>query len=280
MSKRTVLITGCSEGGIGAALAVAFHNAGLKVIATARNINKMTNLAALGIETMVLDVLSEESIQDAASKIKKLDILVNNAGAGYNQTTSDLDIAKAKELYDLNVWSAVRMIQVFLPLLLMSESSPTIVNQTSVLSVVGVPWQTAYGSSKAALASITSGLRYELAPFNINVIELKTALIASKFLEKPGVSESILPEKSIYAPAKSVLNPTLHYADLSSKGADPAQYAKEVVGDVLKKNPPKVIWRGEGATQLWLSTMLPERFINGAISKISHLNEVEKLIKQ
>ncbi|KAK9460851.1 uncharacterized protein V1516DRAFT_695637 [Lipomyces oligophaga] len=232
MADKTVLITGVSEGGIGSALSVAFHEAGLKVIATARNINKMANLADFGIETMALDA--------DASKIKKLDILVNNAGAGYSHT--------AKELFDLNFWSAVRMIQVFLPLLMKSENSPTIINQTTVLSVIAIPWQSTYNSSKAALASITSSRRYELAPFNIKVIELKTALVASKFLDKPGVSESIVPENSIYAPAKSV------------------------VGNVLKKNPPNVIWRGE--------TMLPERFVKDAINKVSHLNEIEKLIKE
>ena len=49
-SKRTVLITGCSEGGMGAALAVAFHKAGLHVYATARELSKMAGLASLGIE--------------------------------------------------------------------------------------------------------------------------------------------------------------------------------------------------------------------------------------
>ncbi|KAK9459456.1 uncharacterized protein V1516DRAFT_679960 [Lipomyces oligophaga] len=278
MTERTVLITGCSEGGIGAALAVAFHEAGLKVIATARNAEKMSNLAAAGIETMVLDVLSEESIQAAASKVQKLDILVNNAGTGYNQTVSDLDITKAKELYDLNVWSAVRMIQVFLPLLIKSENSPIIINQTSSASMIAIPWQMAYNSSKAALASITGTLRFELAPFNIKVIELKTALVATKLYEKPGVTTSVLPENSIYAPAKSVLNPALRYADITSKGTDPAVYAKQIVGDVLKKNPPNVIWRGERATQLWMSTLLPDRFLEGAIRNFTHLDEIEKLL--
>jgi 1-acylglycerone phosphate reductase len=60
--KRTVLITGCSGGGLGgAALAVAFHDAGLQVYATARNPSKMTKLASLGIETLTLNVLSDSS---------------------------------------------------------------------------------------------------------------------------------------------------------------------------------------------------------------------------
>ena len=77
--KRTVLITGCSDGGTGAALAEAFHNSGLRVVATARNVEKMAHLTSLGVETLKLDVLSESSISATVGKLDSLDILVNNA---------------------------------------------------------------------------------------------------------------------------------------------------------------------------------------------------------
>lgn len=73
--KKSVLITGCSDGSLGAGLAMAFHKAGLKVYATARNPAKMRSLEALGIETLQLDVLDDASITKAASQIKQLDIL-------------------------------------------------------------------------------------------------------------------------------------------------------------------------------------------------------------
>ncbi len=87
-SKRTVLITGCSDGGLGAALAIAFHEAGLHVYATARNPSKMTELTSLGIETLTLDVLSDSSITACVNKLSNLDILVNNAGACYSMPVS------------------------------------------------------------------------------------------------------------------------------------------------------------------------------------------------
>lgn len=74
-TKKTVLITGCSDGSLGAALAIAFHNSGLKVYATARNPSKLKSVEALGIETLILDVLDDASIAEAASKITELDIL-------------------------------------------------------------------------------------------------------------------------------------------------------------------------------------------------------------
>jgi 1-acylglycerone phosphate reductase len=114
-SQRTVLITGCSDGGLGAALALAFHTAGLKVYATARNSAKLGQCSSAGIETLIIDVLSSESIQNAASKLPYLDILVNNAGAEYLMPIADLDIADAKKIFDLNVWSYIEVTQAFLP---------------------------------------------------------------------------------------------------------------------------------------------------------------------
>jgi NADP-dependent 3-hydroxy acid dehydrogenase YdfG len=139
-AKRSVLITGCSDGGTGAALAEVFHNSGLRVYATARNVKKMERLASLGIETLELDVLSESSIERCVRGLDSLDILVNNAGAQYTMPVSDLSIPMAKDLFDINVWAHIQVTQAFLPLLMKSESG-MIVNHTSSASVLHVPFQ-------------------------------------------------------------------------------------------------------------------------------------------
>lgn len=136
-SKRTVLVTGCSKGGIGAALAVAFHQRGLRVIATARDPSKMDFFGYSGIEMLPLDVSSEASIQECVSKLSSLDILVNNAGAGLLSAFSDVSVEDAKELFDLNVWAQVVMIQACLPLLRKSDRA-IIVNNTSCERVLSV----------------------------------------------------------------------------------------------------------------------------------------------
>ena len=88
MSQKTVLITGCSEGGIGDALAKYFHKKGIRVIATARDLKKVEHLRVLGIEDIIpLDVVDEDSIKSALESVTKLtngklDFLVNNSGAG------------------------------------------------------------------------------------------------------------------------------------------------------------------------------------------------------
>jgi len=96
-SKRTVLIAGCSDGGLGAVLAIAFHEAGLHVYATARDPSKMTQIASLGIETLTLDVQFDSSIAACVSRLSSLDILVNNASAVYSMPVFDLCIPAAKK---------------------------------------------------------------------------------------------------------------------------------------------------------------------------------------
>jgi hypothetical protein len=86
-NQKSVLITGCSEGGIGDALAQEFLKRGCKVFATARNLDTVQHLKELGCEVYKLDVTDEESVQSAVEFVEKraggkLGILVNNAGTG------------------------------------------------------------------------------------------------------------------------------------------------------------------------------------------------------
>jgi 1-acylglycerone phosphate reductase len=86
MATKTVLITGCSEGGIGDVLAREFRHRGLRVFASARNTNKMRHFADLGIETLVLDVVNKASIKETVQKVEaategRLDYLINAAGS-------------------------------------------------------------------------------------------------------------------------------------------------------------------------------------------------------
>jgi len=87
MEPKIVLITGCSEGGIGDKLAQVFHRRGHKVFATARNLTKVEHLRAMGMATIQLDVVNPKSVKEAVAQVTKitggkLDILINNSGAG------------------------------------------------------------------------------------------------------------------------------------------------------------------------------------------------------
>lgn len=70
--RKTVLITGCSPGGIGHALALCFHSRGLRVFATARTTKQISDLADQGIETLPLIVDNDESILSCFKTVEQL----------------------------------------------------------------------------------------------------------------------------------------------------------------------------------------------------------------
>jgi NAD(P)-dependent dehydrogenase (short-subunit alcohol dehydrogenase family) len=278
--QKTVLITGCSDGGLGAALAVAYHKAGYRVFATARNPSKITASTAMGIETLTLDVVSEESISACVSEVTKLtggtlDVLLNNAGAQYNMPISDLLIPEAKKIFDLNVWSCISIIQAFIPLLMRAKDGAVVVNHTSVGSTAGLPFQAAYNASKAALAMFSDILRLELQGFNIRVVDLKTGGVKSNILSNLTYAE--LPSNSIYAAARDESEKILSGEKLKSlKGTyvEADIWAKEVVNDLTKSKPPYQIWRGGSAWLVRLSTFLPVGMFDGQLNKVTGFDGV------
>lgn len=282
---RTVLITGCSDGGLGAALAVAFHKHGDRVIATARNPAKMASLKDTGIETVQLDVMSEDSIKAAVEAVSKLtggslDMLVNNAGAGYTTPLLEASVSDMAKLFDTNTLSVIRVTQLFFPLLRNAKDGAFLVNNTSVASSMPVPLQAPYSATKAALSSLTECLRLELQPFDIKVIELKTGQVQSYFhvnATSSGSSEvglARLRADSLYAPGKEAVEKFMR-SDLDGMTPMPAdQWAELVVKDLSKKNPSPQIWRGGQVFQTWFATLLPTGLTDGWVQKLTGLGLV------
>ena len=145
MSRPTVLITGCSQGGIGDALARQLASCGYHVFATVRNLSKAAHFAeAEDIEVVQLDVTSSTSVDTVVDHLRdrlpdgKLDILVNNAGVAATGPLIEADLATAKQLYDVNVLGLLAMTQAFAPMLIASKGK--LVNISSVGGILAMPW--------------------------------------------------------------------------------------------------------------------------------------------
>jgi NAD(P)-dependent dehydrogenase (short-subunit alcohol dehydrogenase family) len=266
--QRTIFITGCSDGSLGAHLVVAFRDAGWRVFATARNLSKLRSAEATGIETLQLDTLSDESIADAVSKVStltggSLDMLINNAGAGYSMPVMDLDLAKARELFDLNFFSLISTTRAFLPLLRASATTHggvrggMVVNNTSCSSLTpGVmPFSGAYNASKAAATNLTEAMRLELAPFGIKVINLMTGSVRSTF--HANAVHDALPDSSLYNVAKEVVERAMSGVDSTAEGADPVTWATRVARTLSKESPPHWVYCGKYSTMVRVADLLP-----------------------
>lgn len=144
-SRKTVLVTGCSPGGLGYALAEAFANKGYFVFATLRDPTKAISLARETIQVLPLEVTSQQSIDAcfnhvrAATEGRGLDVLVNNAGVGYVMPLLDTSIEESKKLFEVNVWGMLSVTQKFAPLVI--EAKGTVLNISSLAGAVRMAWQ-------------------------------------------------------------------------------------------------------------------------------------------
>ncbi|GLA28829.1 hypothetical protein AnigIFM63326_006421 [Aspergillus niger] len=168
---KTILITGCSAHGIGAALALTLARQGHFIFATARNTTKIS------------ESLNSATIADAVRAVREhgrgLDILVNNAGTGYTMPLLEADLDRAKAVYAANVWGLLRLVQACSDLLV--EAEGRIVNMSSVGAVVNTPWIGIYSSSKAAINQLSETLRLELSPLGVSVLCIMAGTITTDF---------------------------------------------------------------------------------------------------
>ncbi|KAG9825319.1 NAD(P)-binding protein, partial [Aureobasidium melanogenum] len=255
MSKKTILITGTNAGGIGNQLAREFHAKGLRVFATARKTDSITDLADLGIETLSLEVTDPESIkalkEEIASRTSgKLDYLVNNAGRNYTVPATDIDFEQVQSTYEVNVFGVMRMCQAFTPLLI--EAKGTIVQIGSLAGVMPYVFGSVYNSTKAALHSYSNTLRVELEPFDVKVITVVTGGVKSRIAR----NDWQLPRDSIYLPIEpEYLRRTKHSQEV---GMPTEKYAKSVVSQVLGGRHKRQIWEGAFSWAVWfVNSFLP-----------------------
>src|SRR5690554_7534220 len=162
MQSKVALVTGCSSG-IGRELALQLSQAGWHVYAGARRPQTLTGLNER-ITPLELDVNKPSHLRHGVSVIEKqfgkLDLLVNNAGYGAMGPLVEMPLTELRRQFETNVFAPVTMLQAALPLLQRSPRA-LVVNIGSISGVITTPFSSAYCATKAALHSLSDGLRME-----------------------------------------------------------------------------------------------------------------------
>ncbi|KAI0638766.1 oxidoreductase [Trametes polyzona] len=262
VSPKVVLVTGCSQGGIGFSLCEEYASQGCKVYATARRLETMEGFK-LPVERMVLDVTSEEDVKNAVSAIiekeGRIDVLVNNAGVLCTGPVIDVSMDEIKRAYDANVFSVIRMCKAVMPHMA-ARKSGTIVNISSIMAYVPTPWAGIYASTKAAMHSLSEALYMECIPLGISVVLVTTGAVRSNLANNRLATFAGLPADSLYAR----FLPNIIERVSVSQGADSMptdEYARLVVRSTLRKSPPREIKLG-GKTMLYrILVWLPRGFV-------------------
>lgn len=253
MPQKTVLITGCSDGGIGQSLAEEYLAQGCLVVATSRKTSSMSALASRSSCHLVqLDVADQASIDAAVKKVDgivagKLDVLFNNAGISYTTAALDMNVDVCKEVFEANVFGVMRVTKAFGKLVVAAKG--VIAATGSVAGTFPNPFGSVYHTSKAALHAYLDCLRLEMAPFDVHVVNVVTGAVQSNIAAN-AAARIDMPEDSLYRPAEADLLARMKTSQ--AKGNTPRpEYVSYVVAQTLRHNPPPRIYKGTHAGTAW-----------------------------
>ncbi len=184
MSKeRYAVVTGASSG-IGAATALLLAENGFHVIAAARRVDRLKELAAKNpkISTIALDVTDQASVDLLAAEFaeKSLDVLINCAGGAFDASSVlDSDPAIWKKTYDVNVIGTVRVVKALTPVL-RKNGKGHIVIISSTAGHTAYENGGSYVAAKHAETSLARTLRLELNGEPIRVTEIAPGMVKTE----------------------------------------------------------------------------------------------------
>ncbi len=186
METRSILITGCSSG-IGLCIAIGLRDRGYRVFATARKSADVKTLVADGMESVILDLDDSESIKSAVSVVLektggKLYALINNGAFGQPGAVEDVSRDALRKQFETNVFGTQELTNLVLPIM-RKLGHGRIIQISSLLGFVAMPYRGAYNASKFALEGLSDTLRLELKDTNIFVSLVEPGPITSKFRE-------------------------------------------------------------------------------------------------
>lgn len=227
IADATVLITGANRG-IGLAFARAFLARGArKVYAAARDPSSVT---LAGVTPVRLDVTSPGEVENAARQAHDTTIVVNNAGiASFGSFLADDSEAVLRRHLETNVLGVMRVSRAFAPILARNGGG-ALLNVASVASWISNPLLANYAVSKAAVWSLSNGLRNDLRAQGTQVLTLHMGFVdtdLTRGVEMPKATPDAIVELALdglEAGADEVLADDLTRQVRQGLAADPAVY--------------------------------------------------------
>lgn len=267
-SRQVALVTGASSG-IGQALATVLAQNGYRVYATARQADRIDTTH--DVKPIRLDIRDEQQIQQATQAVLaaegRIDVLINNAGVGGSGALEEASGQEFQDVFRTNVFGLVAITQGVLPGM-RERRAGTIVNIGSIGGFLPMPFQAAYGASKAAVLSLTESLRYEVEPFGVRVLLIEPGFVRTLFDQNATAPQQPL------AAYDAMRSRALAVAKDGVEGGPPPTQVAEAVLRALNSKSPE--WRykvGKDARKLTLlRALLPDRlFAKGVRQRLCEL---------
>jgi short-subunit dehydrogenase len=230
MMNKTVLITGVSSG-IGLEAAQLLPRKGFRVFGTVRKETR----ALQGVELVKLDVTDDASVAEAVrvivAKAGSIGGLVNNAGYGLAGAIEETSVAEAREQFETNLFGVIRMINAVLPGM-REQGYGRIVNMSSILGFIPLPYMGIYLATKHALEGYTETIDHEIRQFVVRAILVEPDITRTNFERNTRSAAATI---SAYAAQKARAMQALQ--EQGKTGTDPQAVAQAVLTALTAKSP-------------------------------------------
>ena len=268
IQQKVWFITGTSTG-FGREMAEQLLSSGEIVVATARKVEQIADLAAKYPETALalpLDVTDavavDFAVAAAISKFERVDVLVNNAGYGICGGVEETTEAEFMPVFETNVFGLIRLTRAFLPHF-RKQRSGSIVNLSSIAGLIGGAGWGYYNASKFAVNGFSEALAAEMAPLGVHVTIVEPGPFRTDFLGRSGVEAA----NSISDYDATVGKTREYFHDQSGKQlGDPVKAVKAIIAAVKSPEPPRHLLLGSVAfnrmtarLELWQQDMAAGR---------------------
>ncbi len=177
LKNRNCFLTGAASG-IGRSFALALAREGMNLFISDINVEKLKRVKEevedIGVKVFAerCDVSKYNDIENVANdfyeKLGEVDLLINNAGIAIAGSVIDLELEDWKKVLDVNLWSIIHSLKVFLPRML-ERGTGHIVNVASVAGVLGATEPLPYVTSKFAVVGLSEALFCQLSRLGIEV---------------------------------------------------------------------------------------------------------------
>jgi len=180
--KKSILITGCSSG-IGYDAAHGMRAAGWRVFASCRTQADCDRMIAEGFEAPLLDYNDPKTLASGLAEVLdatggSLDALFNNGGFATPGAVEDLPRDALRANFETNVFGVHDLTVRVIPVM-RAQGHGRIIQHSSVLGLITLPWRGSYNCTKHALEGLTDTLRVEMADTNIKIVTMNTGPVTS-----------------------------------------------------------------------------------------------------
>lgn len=259
-----VFITGAS-GGFGKAIVQQLVRAGYRVFGTSRHPEKV-NIDHLEdyqdrFSLLEMDIDSSLSVKKALERVlemaNRLDVVINGAGYALAGSIEYTSIEEVQQVFNTNFFGIHRVCRQVIPIM-REKGAGRIINISSLMGLVGIPFQAFYAATKYAIEGYTEALRLELEPFNIKVSMVEPGDFHTTLTDNRKIASQCNSDSAYWSRFSKVIKAV----EKSERKGEPPKKLAALIEKIVASPSPRLRYRiGPGSNIIGFRSLLPESLV-------------------